>query len=140
MYPFSYSLNLIFGALTIGLFSFYATNTVNKALSRSLINVNFWNIIQSMYTKEESFGYLYNAGFALTGLLLALVFGLYMLMYYFNVAVWGGEMKKEGMEKVGVLMNGFLMGMLLGAFIYREAVSIMCRSLKTATFGLIKAD
>lgn len=32
------------------------------------------------------------------------------------------------------------MGMLLAAFIYREAVSVMCRSLKTATFGLIKAD
>jgi hypothetical protein len=37
-------------------------------------------------------------------------------------------------------MMGFLMGMLISAFIYREAISIMCRSLKTATFGLIRAD
>lgn len=45
---------------------------------------------------------MYNAGFALSGLLLSLIFGLYLMVYYFDVAVWGGEMKKEGMEKVGV--------------------------------------
>ena len=32
------------------------------------------------------------------------------------------------------------MGMILGGFIYREAISIMCRSLKTASFGYIRAD
>lgn len=37
-------------------------------------------------------------------------------------------------------MTGFLMGMVLGAFIYREGISMMCRSMKTASFGLIRAD
>lgn len=83
---------------------------------------------------------MYNAGFALCSLLISLVFGVYILMYYFNVAVWGGDMDKEGMEKVSVLMMGFLMGMLLSAFVYREATSMMCRAFKTATFGLIKSD
>lgn len=32
------------------------------------------------------------------------------------------------------------MGMVLGAFIYREGISMMCRSMKTASFGLIRAD
>lgn len=131
-YPFSYFLNLIFGATAVGLFAFYATNTVTKSLSRSLI--------AATQSKEECFSNMYNAGFALAGLLLALTFGLYILIYYFDVAVWGDDMKKEGMERVGIQINGYLMGMLLAAIVHREALSLMARSLKTATLGLIRAD
>lgn len=32
------------------------------------------------------------------------------------------------------------MGMIFGGFIFREGISMFCRSLKTSTFGLIRAD
>lgn len=37
-------------------------------------------------------------------------------------------------------MIGYLMGLLIGGFIYREGLSLMSRSFKTATMGLIKSD
>ncbi|CAD8124013.1 unnamed protein product [Paramecium sonneborni] len=131
-YPFSFMFNAIIGAITVMLFAYYVTTTNSKSLTRALI--------QSQFSKEESFGYMYSCGFAIASLLFSLLFGMYVLMYYFNVAVWGGNMKKQEYEKVSILMIGYLMGVILGGFVYREGISIMCRSLKTASFGLIRAD
>ena len=38
------------------------------------------------------------------------------------------------------MLIGFLMGLILGAFLYRESSSLISRTLKTSTLGLLKTD
>jgi hypothetical protein len=50
------------------------------------------------------------------------------------------ELNKEGLKKLNFMLMGYLMGLILGAFVYREIPSILARGIKTATFGLIKTE
>ncbi|KAM3141942.1 hypothetical protein pb186bvf_006028 [Paramecium bursaria] len=119
--PYSYTLNFILGGLLISVMGFYGTQTVNKAL----INTLLWTD-----SHEICFTYLYNAGFALSSLLISMPSILYVMTYYFDRENWNKEDK----------IVGFLMGMIVACLIYRETISIMCRAFKTGSFGLIKTD
>ncbi|CAD8199493.1 unnamed protein product [Paramecium octaurelia] len=130
--PFQFLFNMIVGVVTVSLFSHYIIQTNGKGLTRALISASF--------SKEDCYSYMYSCGFAMLSLLISLFLGMYVLMYYFNLAIWGGELKQKEYEKISILMIGYLMGLLVGGFIYREGLSLMSRSFKTATIGLIKSD
>ena len=50
------------------------------------------------------------------------------------------EYDKEGVIKLTYTSMGFLMGMILSGFVYREGASLISRSMKTSVLGLIKTD
>ncbi|CAD8116152.1 unnamed protein product [Paramecium sonneborni] len=131
-HPFQFIFNTIVGAITVVLFSHLIILTTGKGLTRALISASF--------CREDCYSYMYSSGFAMLSLLLSLFLGMYVLMYFFNIAVWGGDLKQKEYENISILMIGYLMGLLLGGFIYREGLSLMSRSFKTATIGLIKSD
>ena len=91
---------------------------------------NKYNYFLKTDSHEICFTYLYNAGFALSSLLLSMPSILYVMTYYFDRENWNKEDK----------IVGFLMGMIVACLIYRETISIMCRAFKTGSFGLIKTD
>lgn len=49
-------------------------------------------------------------------------------------------MNQEGLKEISIMLFGYLMGLTLGCFVYREGASLMARGMKTATFGLIKSE
>jgi hypothetical protein len=49
-------------------------------------------------------------------------------------------MNPEALNEVSIMCMGYMMGMILSAFVYREGASLMSRALKTSTFGLIREE
>jgi hypothetical protein len=41
---------------------------------------------------------------------------------------------------MNIALMGYLMGMVLASFIYREALSVLSRGMKTAIFGILKTE
>ncbi|CAD8119051.1 unnamed protein product [Paramecium sonneborni] len=139
-YPFQYLLNTILGVVTVMLCSHQIIFDKQKRIN-SCIDINIRvQRKKASFSKEDCYSYMNQSGFAIQSLLLSLFFGMYVLMYFFNIRVWGGDLKQKEFENISILMIRYLVGLLLGGFIYREGLSLMSRSFKTATIGLIKSD
>ena len=75
------------------LFSHFIILTNGKGLTRALISVLMYNLKKASFSKEDCYSYMYSSGFAMLSLLYSLFLGIYVVMYFLNVSVWGGDLK-----------------------------------------------
>lgn len=107
-------------------------------------------IIKAESSPKGALGFVLGIGFSVTFLSLCIIYSFFLICYFitrctvikliYNLVGLVDALDKEGLRTLNMMLMGFLMGLILGAFIYREIPSILSRGIKTATFGLIKTE
>lgn len=108
------------------------------------------NLEQVNQGLQHGLDYCIGVGFSLTFLCLCIIFAFFLVCYFvtrctvikliYLTDFLVDELNQEGLKKLNLMLMGFLMGLILGALVFREIPSILARGIKTATFGLIKTD
>jgi hypothetical protein len=133
---------LILGTLAVSAVAYFAVRYVQRSL--------FLNLEQVAAGLNHGLDYCLGVGFSLTFLSLCIIFAFFLVCYFITRCTvikliyltdfLVEELDQEGLKKLNIMLMGFLMGILLGALVFREIPSILARGIKTATFGLIKTD
>lgn len=113
---------------------------VLKFASRSLSRI----LIEATEYKEEAYILMYNCGFGAIMLAVACVYFFFVIVFLLMKAgVIEGlpdDKSQEVIQKLGVACSGYALGILVTFFVYREASSILSRSIFNCVDGLIKTD